>query len=83
MLWLPESPRFLAAQAEPVAAPCGGAAAPRYFAGGERFPRRCRAGQPGQDVFGRGYALQTVLLWIIYFCSLMNLFLFAIGCRRC
>jgi hypothetical protein len=24
----------------------------------------------------RGYALQTALLWIIYFCSLMNLFLF-------
>jgi AAHS family 4-hydroxybenzoate transporter-like MFS transporter len=28
-------------------------------------------------LFDRGYALQTVLLWIIFFCSLMNLFLFA------
>jgi hypothetical protein len=28
-------------------------------------------------LFGRGYALQTVLLWIIFFCSLLNLFLFA------
>jgi AAHS family 4-hydroxybenzoate transporter-like MFS transporter len=28
-------------------------------------------------LFGKGYALQTVLLWIIFFCSLMNLFLFA------
>jgi AAHS family 4-hydroxybenzoate transporter-like MFS transporter len=28
-------------------------------------------------LLGRGYALQTVLLWIIFFCSLMNLFLFA------
>ena len=28
-------------------------------------------------LFGQGYALQTVLLWIIYFCSLLNLFLFA------
>ena len=28
-------------------------------------------------LFSEGYALQTVLLWIIYFCSLMNLFLFA------
>ena len=28
-------------------------------------------------LFGQGYALQTVLLWIIFFCSLMNLFLFA------
>jgi MFS transporter, AAHS family, 4-hydroxybenzoate transporter len=27
-------------------------------------------------VFGRGYALQTGILWIIYFCSLLNLFLF-------
>jgi MFS transporter, AAHS family, 4-hydroxybenzoate transporter len=27
-------------------------------------------------VFGRGYALQTGLLWIIYFCSLLDLFLF-------
>ena len=28
-------------------------------------------------LFGPGYALQTVLLWIIFFCSLLNLFLFA------
>ena len=28
-------------------------------------------------LFSEGYALQTVLLWIIFFCSLMNLFLFA------
>ena len=28
-------------------------------------------------LFGRDYALQTVLLWIVYFCSLLNLFLFA------
>ena len=27
-------------------------------------------------LFGKGYALQTVLLWVIFFCSLMNLFLF-------
>src|SRR5277367_2300123 len=27
-------------------------------------------------VFGRGYSLQTGILWIIYFCSLLNLFLF-------
>ena len=27
-------------------------------------------------LFGPGYALQTVLMWIIFFCSLMNLFLF-------
>ena len=34
-------------------------------------------GNPVKMLFGRGYALQTVLLWIVYFCSLMNLFLFA------
>jgi hypothetical protein len=33
-------------------------------------------GNPVKMLFGRGYALQTVLLWIIYFCSLLNLFLF-------
>ena len=27
-------------------------------------------------LFGPGYVLQTVLMWIIFFCSLMNLFLF-------
>jgi MFS transporter, AAHS family, 4-hydroxybenzoate transporter len=34
-------------------------------------------GNPIRMLFGQGYALQTVLLWIIYFCSLLNLFLFA------
>ena len=34
-------------------------------------------GNPIRMLFGRGYALQTVLLWIIFFCSLLNLFLFA------
>ena len=31
---------------------------------------------PVKMLFGGGYALQTVLLWVIFFCSLMNLFLF-------
>jgi AAHS family 4-hydroxybenzoate transporter-like MFS transporter len=33
-------------------------------------------GNPITMLFGEGYALQTILLWIIFFCSLMNLFLF-------
>ena len=33
-------------------------------------------GNPIWMLFGQGYALQTVLLWIIFFCSLLNLFLF-------
>src|SRR6202042_2397949 len=32
---------------------------------------------PIRMLFGRDYALQTVLLWIVFFCSLLNLFLFA------
>src|SRR5204863_3368178 len=77
VLWLPESPRFLAAK---------GSLSPRETALLQRLNVR-----PGQSaaaldlassnpiamLFGKGYALQTVLLWIIFFCSLMNLFLFA------
>jgi MFS transporter, AAHS family, 4-hydroxybenzoate transporter len=33
-------------------------------------------GNPVKMLFSQGYALQTVLLWVVYFCSLMNLFLF-------
>ena len=36
----------------------------------------CRA-SPWLNSISQGYALQTVLLWVIYFCSLLNLFLFA------
>ena len=35
-------------------------------------------GNPIAMLFGQGYALQTMLMWIIFFCSLMNLFLFAL-----
>jgi hypothetical protein len=34
-------------------------------------------GNPVKMLFGEGYALQTVLLSVIFFCSLLNLFLFA------
>ena len=33
-------------------------------------------GNPIKMLFGEGYALQTTLLWIIFFCSLLDLFLF-------
>jgi MFS transporter, AAHS family, 4-hydroxybenzoate transporter len=78
-LWLPESPRFLAARAN---------LAPRHRALLHRLdiaPGPGRAEQPGIDLargnpirmlFGEGYALSTVLLWIIFFCSLINLYLF-------
>ena len=77
-LWLPESPRFLAAKQN---------LSPRHAALLRRLdiapgqaaahPLDIAGGNPIKMLLGRGYALQTVLLWIIFFCSLMNLFLFA------
>jgi MFS transporter, AAHS family, 4-hydroxybenzoate transporter len=75
-LWLPESPRFLAAK---------GNLSPRHAALLQRLdiaptrtgPVDVAQGNPVGMLFSSGYALQTVLLWIIFFCSLMNLFLFA------
>jgi MFS transporter, AAHS family, 4-hydroxybenzoate transporter len=76
-LWLPESPRFLAARAN---------LAPHHHALLQRLaitPSAEQAhavdvarGNPIRMLFGEGYALQTTLLWIIFFCSLLNLFLF-------
>ena len=76
-LWLPESPRFLAAR---------GSLAPRHRALLERLdiaPGSVDAqavdvarGNPIAMLFSEGYALQTVLLWIVFFCSLVNLYLF-------
>jgi AAHS family 4-hydroxybenzoate transporter-like MFS transporter len=76
-LWLPESPRFLATK---------GNLTPRETALLQRLDIRpgqsaatidVASGNPIKMLFGEGYALQTVLLWVIFFCSLMNLFLFA------
>jgi len=76
-LWLPESPRFLARK---------GKLSPRQAALLQRLDVApvqsagaldLASGNPIAMLVGRGYALQTVLLWIIFFCSLMNLFLFA------
>jgi AAHS family 4-hydroxybenzoate transporter-like MFS transporter len=75
-LWLPESPRFLAAK---------GNLSPHQAALLRRLdiaPGRTASGldlaqgNPIKMLFGKGYGLQTVLLWVIFFCSLMNLFLF-------
>jgi MFS transporter, AAHS family, 4-hydroxybenzoate transporter len=77
VLWLPESLRFLARKV--------------ILSSHEQALLRRLDITPGQGavqgldlahsstvalLFGKGYALQTVLLWIIFFCSLMNLFLF-------
>ena len=75
-LWLPESPRFLASRANP---------APRHRALLARLgitPGQAAHGvdiareNPVKMLFGKGYALQTVLLWVVFFCSLLNLYLF-------
>ena len=76
-LWLPDSPRFLAAQAN---------LAPRHRAmlhqlaitpspGAARSVEPVR-GNPLTILFGDGLALPTTLLWIMFFCSLLDLFLF-------
>jgi MFS transporter, AAHS family, 4-hydroxybenzoate transporter len=76
-LWLPESPRFLARKDNLSGRE---AALLRRL---DIIPGQAAAagldiaqGNPIAMLFGKGYALQTVLLWVIFFCSLMNLFLF-------
>ena len=76
-LWLPESPRFLAAKRN--LSPRDAALLARLHI----VPAQAAvdwvdlaSGNPIKLLFGEGYALQTVLLWVIFFCSLMNLFLF-------
>jgi AAHS family 4-hydroxybenzoate transporter-like MFS transporter len=75
--WLPESPRFLAAKRN--LSPHQAALLRRL----DIIPGQTAAagldlaqGNPITMLFGKGYGLQTVLLWVIFFCSLMNLFLF-------
>jgi AAHS family 4-hydroxybenzoate transporter-like MFS transporter len=76
-LWLPESPRILARKAaltpreEALLRRLDIGPAP---AGGHALD--VAHGNPVGMLFGKGYALQTILMWIIFFCSLMNLFLF-------
>ena len=76
-LWLPESPRFLARKAN--LSPGQTALLERLGIAADQadqHPLDIASGNPIRMLFGKGYALQTVLLWVIFFCSLMNLFLF-------
>lgn len=76
-LWLPESPRLLAAREN---------LAPRHHtllrslnishAPGKAHGIDVAAGNPIRMLFKDGFAMQTTLLWIIFFCSLLDLFLF-------
>jgi AAHS family 4-hydroxybenzoate transporter-like MFS transporter len=74
VLWLPESPRFLAARQNLSAR--NAALLRRLDITSAQSDVDVARGNPIWMLFGRGYALQTVLLWIIFFCSLLNLFLF-------
>lgn len=75
LIWLPESPRFLATKTN---------LSPRQadllrrldVVPGQAHYVDVARGNPVKMLFGRGYALQTLLLWIVFFCSLLNLFLF-------
>ncbi len=77
LVWLPESPRFLAAKRK--LSPRQAALLQRLEiapAQGVDHGLDLARGNPIAMLFGKGYALQTMLMWIIFFCSLMNLFLF-------
>ncbi len=75
-LWLPESPRFLARR-QTLSARQTALLQRLDIAPTDSDAVDVAQGNPVAMLFSRGYALQTVLLWIVYFCSLMNLFLFA------
>jgi MFS transporter, AAHS family, 4-hydroxybenzoate transporter len=76
VLWLPESPRFLATKKK--LSPRNAALLQRLdIASAQSDAIEVAWENPISMLFGQGYALQTVLLWIIFFCSLLNLFLFA------
>jgi MFS transporter, AAHS family, 4-hydroxybenzoate transporter len=76
-LWLPESPRLLAARAN--LAPHHRALLQKLSiepAPGAAHAVDIARGNPIAMLFGEGFAIQTTLLWIIFFCSLLDLFLF-------
>ena len=76
VLWLPESPRFLAARQD--LSPRNAALLRRLdITSAQSDAVDVARGNPIWMLFGPAYVLQTVLLWIIFFCSLLNLFLFA------
>jgi AAHS family 4-hydroxybenzoate transporter-like MFS transporter len=76
-IWLPESPRFLARKAN-LSVREATLLRRLDIAPGQAttHPLDIAQGNPVRMLFGEGYALQTILLWVIFFCSLMNLFLF-------
>jgi len=76
-IWLPESPRFLAARHSLTARQAELLRRLEVPEGAASGHVDVATGNPIAMLFGKGYGLQTLLLWVIFFCSLMNLFLFA------
>jgi MFS transporter, AAHS family, 4-hydroxybenzoate transporter len=77
VFWLPESPRFLATKSH--LSPREVALLQRLgitAAEGADHGIDVAQGNPVKMLFSQGYALQTILMWVIFFCGLMNLFLF-------
>jgi AAHS family 4-hydroxybenzoate transporter-like MFS transporter len=75
LIWLPESPRFLARK--PNLSPRDAALLRQLdITPGESHYVDVAQDNPVKLLFSKGYALQTVLMWVIFFCSLLNLFLF-------
>lgn len=75
-IWLPESPRFLSGKANLSAREAAFLARLDIAPGAGAGKVDIAAGNPVGMLFRDGYALQTILLWIIFFSSLLNLFLF-------
>ena len=73
VLWLPESPRFLAAERN-LSARSAALLRRLDITSAQSDAVDVARSNPIWMLFGQGYALQTVLLWIIFFCSLLNLF---------
>jgi AAHS family 4-hydroxybenzoate transporter-like MFS transporter len=75
LIWLPESPRFLARK--PNLSVREAALLKRLdVEPGQTHYIDVAQGNPIKLLFSQGYGLQTLLLWVIFFCSLLNLFLF-------
>ncbi len=76
-LWLPESPRFIAHRANLSRRQRQLLQRLDIAIGQETTAGLDLArGNPVKMLFSEGFALSTVLLWIIFFCSLVNLYLF-------
>jgi MFS transporter, AAHS family, 4-hydroxybenzoate transporter len=75
-VFLPESPRFLAMK--PHLSPRQAALLMRLGIRHEPGARHVdvAAGNTVAMLFSDGYALKTILLWIIFFCSLLDMYLF-------